>query len=128
MAKRTADPKRENFWRDVLARFGTSGLSVRAFCRQERLSEPAFYAWRRTIAQRDGQATSRRASPRHSARQQPKPPAFLPLVMRDGLVPLPTPAVCIELRGGRTLRLPESIEAERLAAIVHALERGEGGA
>jgi hypothetical protein len=31
----------------------------------------------------------------------------------------------LELRGGRTLRLPESIAIERLAALVQALESQE---
>jgi hypothetical protein len=31
----------------------SSGLSIRDFCRVEGLPEPNFYAWRRTIAERD---------------------------------------------------------------------------
>lgn len=58
MARSERDPQREQYWRDTLARFGTSGLSVREFCRREKLGEPLFYAWRRTIAERD------RAAPR----------------------------------------------------------------
>ena len=53
MAARTFDPQRDRFWREVLARYGASGLSVRAFCVQAGLSEPSFYAWRRTLARRD---------------------------------------------------------------------------
>ena len=50
MAKRQQrDPKREALWRGVLARFDTSGLTVRRFCAQERVTEPSFYAWRRVI-------------------------------------------------------------------------------
>ena len=43
------DPAREAKWRTILARHGKSGLSVRAFCRREGLTESAWYAWRRTI-------------------------------------------------------------------------------
>lgn len=53
MANRNRDAGRERFWRSTLTRQAASGLSVRAFCRQEELAESAFYAWRRTIAQRD---------------------------------------------------------------------------
>jgi len=35
-----------------------SGLSVRAFCEQQDLSQPSFYAWRRTLAERDAQAVT----------------------------------------------------------------------
>ena len=56
-----------------------------------------------------------------------KTPAFLPVVMQqDSLSPLAlsTSGIRIELRGGRVLRLPESMSAERIAAIVVALEAG----
>ena len=47
------DAAKERFWRGALMRFAASRLSVRAFCRRESLAESAFYAWRRTIAERD---------------------------------------------------------------------------
>ena len=46
MANKIRDPKREAFWRDMLAQHRSGSLSIRAFCRNERLSEPSFYAWR----------------------------------------------------------------------------------
>ena len=53
MANYLRDPGPERFWRGVLRRQARSGLGVRAFCRDAGLSEPSFYAWRRTIRQRD---------------------------------------------------------------------------
>lgn len=47
--------EKEEFWRFVLTQRIESGLSVRDFCRQEGLSEPSFYSWRRTIAGRDAE-------------------------------------------------------------------------
>lgn len=47
--------EKEEFWRFVLSQQIESGLSVRNFCNQEGLSEPSFYAWRRKIAERDGE-------------------------------------------------------------------------
>jgi hypothetical protein len=41
---------RRRFWRAAIARQRASGLSVRAFCRRENLSEPSFYAWRKRLA------------------------------------------------------------------------------
>lgn len=126
MANRNRDPRRERFWRDVLARFRSSGLSVRAFCRQEHLGEPLFYAWRRTIAERDGKppATGKRSTVgKRSSRSRPAHPAFLPLVIRPGA---PPPAgIVVELRGGRMLRLPESMPVVRVAELIRALEAGE---
>src|SRR5690606_26380454 len=74
-------------------------------CRRENVTESAFYAWRRTIAGRDGEA--KRAQPRKVLQR----PAFVPVVVegdsrRDG-------AITIELAGGRVLRLPEATPTQR---------------
>jgi transposase len=115
MANTQRDLGQEGFWRAVLGRWAKSGLSIRAFCREEKLREPSFYSWRRTIAERDAK---RRALPA---------PAFLPVVLSDRGVASPT-EISIELRGGRILRLSDSIPPTRLAAIVVALEGAEVGA
>lgn len=47
---------RELHWRGVVQRQATSGLNVAAFCRQESISAPSFYLWRRKLAQRDATA------------------------------------------------------------------------
>lgn len=39
----TAPAEREQFWRDAVAAFTASGLSVREFCRQRGLHEKRFY-------------------------------------------------------------------------------------
>ncbi|HZZ70664.1 MAG TPA: hypothetical protein VFE24_00305 [Pirellulales bacterium] len=51
MANKLRDAAKERFWRDVLKRFAASGLSVRTFCRDEKLAESAFYAWRRKVVE-----------------------------------------------------------------------------
>jgi len=53
MAKSKRSTERELFWRLALEEFQGSGLSVRAFCRREGLSEPSFFSWRRTLQERD---------------------------------------------------------------------------
>ncbi|MGA9208686.1 MAG: hypothetical protein WB347_12845 [Terriglobales bacterium] len=110
MANTIRDPGREAFWRQTVANFRKSGLSVREFCRREKLHESAFYAWRRTIKER---------GPRQRGR---KPPAFVPLVLGDMH---PAASITLELRGGRFLRLSESFPVERLASLVLALEAAE---
>lgn len=117
MANRIRDPGREAFWRRTLAAFGTSGLSVREFCRREKLAETAFYFWRRTLHERGPQPRSSRQ------RRRARPPAFVPLVLSN----VPAPAgITLDLRGGRTLRLSESFPVDRLASLVLALEAAEG--
>lgn len=122
MAKRRYDRELETRWRRLLWQHANSSLSVRAFCRQNQLSEPSFYAWRRTIAQRDGRSKPRS---RKAAKRKPKAagrPAFLPVVLEANGLPADVSGIVIELRGQRRLRLPESIEPARLATLIHAIE------
>lgn len=49
---------KERFWRTMVRRWRRSGLSIREFCAEQQIAEPSFYAWRRTIARRDAEATS----------------------------------------------------------------------
>lgn len=111
MAKHFRDPKREAFWREALKRHAASGMSVRAFCQREKLTESTFFAWRRTIAERDAEV---------KRPKRLKQPAFLPVVIDEEQGP--DGSIMIELAGGRVLRLPESIATERLVELVHALE------
>jgi hypothetical protein len=116
MANRQRDVAKERRWRALIARQRSSGFSVRVFCRRERLTESAYYFWRREIAQRDG-GSPKRAELR---RQAPTRPSFLPVCVTD---PAPCEAtITIELAGGRVLRLPTSLPAHRVAELVLALE------
>jgi transposase-like protein len=111
MANTKRDATKEAGWRDAIARQARSGLSVREFCKRHGLSEPSFYERRRTYRERD-------------AVEVAAPPAFVPVVVRDGqsAVTMPEANLVIELRGGRLLRLPGSISAGRVAELVRALE------
>jgi transposase-like protein len=46
------DPRRERLWREAMAGWQGSGLSVRQYCRRRQLSESAFYFWRRELQRR----------------------------------------------------------------------------
>ena len=109
MANNQRDPGREQFWREVLDRQAVSGLNVREFCRREALAETSFYAWRRTIGQRDGEVKPAEPAPQ-----------FVPAVVTD--TPPRDRSIVLELGNGRALKLPESIAAARLAELVTALE------
>ena len=121
MANVRRDLDKERFWRGVVRRHAASGLSARAFCRREKLGEPSFYAWRRTIRERDAAAIPTKRGRDAEAKRSGGPrPAFVPLLMSERS--LCEASIVIELAGGRTLRLPESIPAQRLAEVVHAIE------
>ena len=44
--------KREAMWRRVVRGHVGSGMSIRAYCAQNRVKEPAFYWWRSELARR----------------------------------------------------------------------------
>lgn len=104
------DGSREHFWRDTIRRFATSGQSVRRFCESLGLSEPSFYFWRRTLAQRDAASAPMSRSP--------STPAFVPVqVAEERGEPIE-----IVLRGDRRIRLYGEVDRAALADVVAALE------
>lgn len=114
MANTKRDATKEAGWRDAIGRQAKSGLSVREFCRQNRLSEPSFYERKRTYRQRD-------------AAKAAAQPAFVPVIVR-GARPAETMTdanLVIEMRGGRRLTLPESMTVGKIAELVRALEAVE---
>lgn len=112
------DAVKERFWREALRRQRRSGRSVRGFCRDEALSEPSFYAWRRELQQRGGK---RRGRP--SQRRPAKQPAFVAVQLSAETISTAAGMIELALPGGAVLRLPASIAPATVAAIVHAWER-----
>jgi transposase-like protein len=108
---------KEQHWREVLAQQAASGLSARAFCRRENLTESAFYFWRRTIRVRDGlsgpPAKSRRALSESRA-------AFVAVTVSG--TARSEGSILLELAGGRVLRLPPSTSTATLVELVIGLE------
>jgi transposase-like protein len=110
--------RREPFWRRLIQEWRKSGLSVRAFCHQHDLSEPNFYTWRRTLAQRDA---ARAAVSFVPVRVTEAPPATT-----DEESP-PTPigeALEVVLRGGRRLCVGVGFDGPTLQRLVTLLEEG----
>ena len=89
MAQATWDLGREPYWRQILARWRRSGLSVRAFCRAEGVDEPQFYRWRRKLGHADA-----------------KNPAFVPVHVVTEEVSAPAMRdIEVVLANGRCLRV-----------------------
>lgn len=98
--------KREQFWRGQIEGQAASGLSARQWCRQEQLSEPSFYAWRRRLAQRDEERS-----------------ASLSSTVSNGFLPIQLTAsvashVELQLASGLVIRVP----AQEMAALRAILE------
>jgi transposase len=110
----TANQRRsskEQFWRTMVRQWRRSGLSVRDFCADRHVSEPSFYGWRRTIAQRDAEAAH-----------------FVPV----RIVGNPEPsakasgsALELVLGAGRVLRLGPGFDGPTLRRVLALLEEGQ---
>lgn len=100
----------EMVWRDRLARFERSGLSVKEFCRQEGCSDPSFYQWRkRLVRQRP------RKPPRTSdGQKQDVAESFVPVAIS------PSTFTEVEFPNGVRMRVP----ANNAAALRVALTAG----
>ena len=107
----------ESVWCDRLARFRTSSLTVRQFCRQEGVSDPSFYRWRKLLE--EGQPGAKRV--RRSGIAPPKTvasPPFVPVSV-PGSISIATSTVAeVELPNGIRIRVPATqSEALRVAIL-----------
>jgi transposase-like protein len=142
------DVEKEQFWRLVLEEHQKSGLSVREFCRAESISEPSFYAWRRTLAKSDqidkpdpGRSDPTRLSsdsptpespvadshpptaPRPKPRVKQRRETFVPVTVTDPLNPSGAPCQPIEIvaPGGYTIRVSEACGSNLLKQVLTTL-------
>jgi len=106
------DPHKERHWRQLIEQWQRSGLTVGAFCQCHRLAVSSFYAWRRTIVQRD-----RLTLPSPT----PEPVTFLPVHVRHDEAPT-QPPLDLVLADGRCLRIPHGFDPAHLRRVLRALE------
>jgi hypothetical protein len=125
MAHGDRDLVKEQFWRGMLGQWEGSKQTVRDFCAEHGLSEQCFYSWRRTIAQRDQQASPARRRAMPAARsaildtQADDLPAFVPVKVA---APMPNPVLEVVVGPGRIIRVPADFDAVALRRLVHVLE------
>jgi hypothetical protein len=126
MVRRGArDRGKEWYWRRVLRQWRRSGQGVRGYCLEHGLSEPSFYAWRRTIQERERQRAQR--SQRRGRRQAKKAvadrgqgdglPEFVPLT-----IAAPAPSLEVVLGDGRVVRVPAGFDVASLRQLLAVLE------
>jgi len=102
---REIDGDREQFWQMAIETWHASGLSVRQFCKQEGLPEPAFYVWRRKFSGGNSERNDQ---------DKPKPSAFIEVAMpRSNSV-----AIELLLISGNTLRIPSGVDTATLSTIL----------
>ena len=110
----------ESVWRDRLARYRKCTLTVKEFCRQEGVSDPSFYQWRKRLGV--GHQGAKRT--RHAGERTKivKSPPFVPVTVsssEDVSSVLFNSAVAeVELPNGVRIRVPASQpEALRVAIL-----------
>jgi transposase-like protein len=104
---------RERYWHGLLQTWRQSGLTVRAFCEQQDVSEPSFYTWRRALQNRA--ATTPDFVP---VRIIPEPAAEPTTQRRMGDVEL-------VLADGRLLRVGPGFDAATLKRVLVVLAEGQ---
>lgn len=106
MAQRRSerDQEREPAWQEMIEQWRASGQSVAAFCRERRISEGSFYAWRKRLG------GNRR-------------PAFLPVRIIPDADPEPVAAAIeIALASGRIVRVRPGFDPATLGRILAGAE------
>lgn len=98
-------------WREVLAEWQDSGLSIRGFCRRQGIAEARFYYWRKrlNIEGHPQDTTSRLAT-------------FLPVQIKKISTPCYSSGSYVELflPGGVIVRFSGEISDDRLLRVLKA--------
>ena len=100
------DTGQQQFWQMVIETWQSSGLSVRNFCKQEGLSEPAFYAWRKKL--------NKSNEPKDTNSS-----AFIKVSMlKDNPAPLE-----LVLSSGNSLRISSHADSQTLSDVITVLHK-----
>jgi transposase-like protein len=114
MRGQRADERTQAQWHQLIAEAARSGSSIRAFCRERRVTEGQFYAWRRRLNGQVQGAAQRRA-------QAAVPGATFALVPEAGATPEPA-GVELVWADGRRLRIGPGVDAATLRTVLAVLE------
>jgi hypothetical protein len=110
MGQRRKD--REVYWRGVLQQQAESGLNIAEFCRQESVSAPGFYAWRRKLKDRDAAESLKNGRAANFSRQ------LLPVRIESSGPSVP---VRILLPQGVSIETPGTIDDGALTRLLHVV-------
>ena len=100
----------EQFWRMAIETWQASGLSIRQFCKDEGLSEPALYLWRKKLTG---------VSSVHDEQDKPESSAFIEVSMpkSDHF------AIELLLTSGNTMRIHPGIDSVTFGTVVSVLHQ-----
>src|SRR5438309_1662946 len=105
MPKKVSD-ERKRFWRDLIERQPTSGLSIARFCADVGLSQNAFYVWKKRLTTAPERQATR--SPRKYRRKKAVAKSLVRVRVIPDVGQQPPTAHSIEIAwpNGMALRVP----------------------
>ena len=140
MANHRRSLEKESYWRRQLEGQVVSGLSIRQYCRDQQVSEPSFYVWRRELRKRDHERglTERDRHELFSEAAVASDFVAVDVVTSDVLTPDVVTSddreakLEIDVAGGIMIRLREDASAETLERVLtvvcrHGAARGSHG-
>jgi transposase-like protein len=110
------DGRREARWRRIIREHGRSEMGVREFCRRGKLTETAFYFWRRELQRRQAEQEQRRPADPSSA------PAFVAVRVEEHSGIRAGGRIEIELSGGQRVHVAAPVDRQALADVLAVLE------
>lgn len=102
------DLQKEAAWRRRLGQQAESNQSVRAWCRKHRVTETAFYWWRRELARRDAEDSAA---------------SFVPVHVTETLAEEGDGQIEIVLTDRWRILLTGPVDGQALADVLDVLER-----
>ena len=114
---------KERSWRRLIQQWRHSGMTIRDFCVEHEVSEPSFFAWRRTIADRDRQSGQPSADGYGNvdSHKMQDSPTFVPLHVVSTPATPATPAGAayeVVLRDGCIVRVPAGFDPATLRQLL----------
>ena len=111
--------ERWQHWRGVISEYQSSSMTVAEFCRQRKVSEASFYAWRRKMSAASSSADD----------ASPSPPTSTPLFVSLPLADSGAEAGHFEVRlpNGICVGVPPKFELSVLASLLQAVTAIESG-
>jgi hypothetical protein len=126
-----SDIEQRQFWQMAVDTWRASGLSVRKFCKQEGLSEPSFYSWRRKLT--GGNKTDNQTNRKRPHNQSGKNATASPSqdnnapsndeFIRVSLPPESSAAIEFVLVSGNKLQINSSADSKTLVNVLTALKQ-----
>jgi hypothetical protein len=112
MSGRRVDEGRREQWRKLIEEAARSGTSIRAFCRQRRVTEAQFYAWR---ARLNGKV---HGAARQRALKAGKAATFALVSEAPGALDA---GIELVLADGRRVRISRGVDAATLRTVLAAV-------